>query len=68
MKQLMMIGFGAMANEVRSHLPKDLELKWVVVPERSVEAVKQKVSADIQVISNIDDCIGEPDYVVEVAG
>ncbi len=68
MKQLMMIGFGAMANEVRAHLPKDLELKWVVVPERSLENVKKIVSAHVQVISNIDDCIGEPDYVVEVAG
>lgn len=68
MKQLMMIGFGAMANEVFAHLPQDLELKWVVVPERSVESVKQKVAADVQVISNIDDCLGEPDYVIEVAG
>lgn len=68
MKQLMMIGFGAMANEVRTHLPKDLELKWVVVPERSIDVVKNQVSADVQVISNIDDCLGEPDYVVEVAG
>mgnify|MGYP003501360526 CR=1 FL=1 len=68
MKQLMMIGFGAMANDVCSHLPKDLELKWVVVPERSVDAVKQKVAADVHVISKIDDCLGEPDYVIEVAG
>jgi predicted lipid carrier protein YhbT len=43
MKQLMMIGFGAMASEVYAHLPQDLELKWIVVPERSVENVKQKV-------------------------
>ena len=68
MKQLMMIGFGAMANEVRMHLPKDLELKWVVVPERSIESVQKAVSADVQVISNIDDCDGTPDYVIEVAG
>lgn len=68
MKQLMMIGFGAMANEVCSHLPKDLELKWVVVPERSIDAVKERVAADVQVISKIDDCLGEPDYVIEVAG
>lgn len=68
MKQLMMIGFGAMANEVRKHLPKDLELKWVVVPERSIESVKQAVAADVQVIADIDDCHGAPDYVIEVAG
>ena len=68
MKQLMMIGFGAMANEVRAHLPKDLELKWVVVPERSIQNVQQEVAADVQVIANIDDCDGTPDYVIEVAG
>lgn len=68
MKQLMMIGFGAMANEVRTHLPEDLQLKWVVVPERSVESVKHKVATNVQVISDINDCDGEPDYVIEVAG
>lgn len=68
MKQLMMIGFGAMANEVRMHLPKDLELKWVVVPQRSIQSVKQVVSSDVEVISDVDDCQGTPDYVIEVAG
>ncbi len=68
MKQLMMIGFGAMANEVRTHLPKDLALKWVVVPERSIESVQQQVAADVQVISDINQCQGHPDYVIEVAG
>ena len=68
MKQLMMIGFGAMANEVMSHLPKDLGLKWVVVPERSIENVKHALPKDVQVISSIDDCDGIPDYVIEVAG
>ncbi len=68
MKQLMMIGFGAMASEVYAHLPHDLALKWIVVPEGSIDSVKQKVSADIQVISGIDQCDGTPDYVIEVAG
>lgn len=68
MKQLMMIGFGAMANEVLSHLPEDLELKWLVVPERSIATVKEKVDKNVQVISSVDHCIGTPDYVIEVAG
>ena len=68
MKQLMMIGLGSMANEVLTHLPKDLALKWVVVPERSIENAKQVLPSDVQVISNISDCIGVPDYVIEVAG
>ncbi len=36
MKHLMMIGFGAMAAEVYAHMPQDLQLKWIVVPVRSV--------------------------------
>lgn len=68
MKQLMMIGFGAMAHEVYAHLPQDLELKWVVVPERSIDAVKQEVAPDVQVIAKISECCGAPDYVIEVAG
>lgn len=68
MKKLMMIGFGAMASEVYAHLPQDLELKWIVVPERSVASVREKVSADIQVISDVNQCDDTPDYVIEVAG
>lgn len=68
MKQLMMIGFGAMASEVYAHLPKDLQLKWVVVPERSVVSVQDKLGLQVQVISEISQCDGTPDYVIEVAG
>lgn len=42
MKKLMMIGFGAMAAEVYAHLPQDLQLKWIVVPSRSIEKFKHK--------------------------
>ncbi|MEQ1087018.1 MULTISPECIES: aspartate dehydrogenase [Acinetobacter] len=68
MKKLMMIGFGAMAAEVYAHLPQDLQLKWIVVPSRSIEKVQSQVSSEIQVISDIEQCDGEPDYVIEVAG
>lgn len=68
MKQLMMIGFGAMAAEVYAHMPQDLQLKWIVVPARSVEKVQAQVAPDVQVISSIDQCQGTPDYVIEVAG
>ncbi len=54
MKKLMMIGFGAMAAEVYAHLPQDLQLKWIVVPSRSIEKVQSQVSSDIQVISDIE--------------
>ncbi len=68
MKKLMMIGFGAMAAEVYAHLPQDLQLKWIVVPSRSIEKVQSQVSSEIQVISDIEQCDGTPDYVIEVAG
>lgn len=68
MKQLMMIGFGAMAAEVYAHLPQELQLKWIVVPVRSVEKVQALVSSNVQVISSVDQCHGTPDYVIEVAG
>ena len=42
MKKLMMIGFGAMAAEVYAHLPQDLQLKWIVVPSRSIEKFNHK--------------------------
>ncbi len=67
MKQLMMIGFGAMAAEVYAHMPQDLQLKWIVVPVRSVEKVQAQVSSEVQVISSIDECQATPDYVIEVA-
>ena len=40
----------------------------VVVPSRSIEKVQSQVSSDIQVISDIEQCDGTPDYVIEVAG
>ena len=65
MKKLMMIGFGAMAAEVYAHLPQDLQLKWIVVPSRSIEKVQSVSSVQI---SDIEQCDGTPDYVIEVAG
>jgi aspartate dehydrogenase len=68
MKQLMMIGFGAMASEVYTHLPHDLELKWVVVPADSIADVQAKLLESVRVISDVNQCDGTPDYVIEVAG
>lgn len=67
MKKLMMIGFGAMAAEVYAHLPQDLQLNGLS-PSRSIEKVQSQVTSDIQVISDIEQCDGTPDYVIEVAG
>jgi aspartate dehydrogenase len=68
MKQLMMIGYGAMAQEVAKHLPPELSLHWVLVPARSVAAVQARLGTAIQVISSVAQCDGQPDFVIEVAG
>ena len=71
MKQLMMIGFGAMAEEVLKHLPEDLSLAWVVTTERSRERVAQALAAQqpaVQVVTSVADCQSAPDLVLECAG
>ncbi len=57
-------------NGRRSVCPStsELQLKWIVVPVRSVEKVQALVSSNVQVISSVDQCHGTPDYVIEVAG
>ena len=65
MKRLMMIGFGAMAEEVLRHLPEELKLSWVVTTERSVERVKQAVAVDVQVMTSVAECDEDPDLVLE---
>lgn len=68
MKQLMMIGFGAMANEVMRLLPKGACLRWVVITERSYERVRNCLPASIEVLTSVADCQGRPDLVLECAG
>ncbi len=68
MKQLMMIGFGAMGQTVLAHLPEGVTLGWVVVPERSKDKVSALVGADVQVLHSVAACTERPDLVIEVAG
>lgn len=68
MKKLMMIGFGAMAQEVLRLLPDDLELSWLLINDAKVAETRALVDSRIQVISNVDQCDGLPDLVVECAG
>lgn len=68
MKKLMMIGFGAMAQEVIARLPEDLKLCWVVVREGNEIEVSNSLGKDVLVISDIAQCLGCPDLVVECAG
>lgn len=68
MKQLMLIGFGAMAEEVTALLPPELVLRWVVATKRSCERVQALLGPQIQVMTSVADCDGEPDLVLECAG
>ena len=70
MHELMMIGFGSIGQIVYEKLPKNIRLKWIVVPKSSIVKVKSilNLNSDIEVIHSIDQCSGKPDFVVEVAG
>ncbi|PJG60654.1 aspartate dehydrogenase [Aeromonas cavernicola] len=68
MKQLMMIGFGAMAREVLALLPADVTLRWLLVPAAKVAQVQAELGPTVTVLSQIDGCDACPDLVVECAG
>ncbi|WP_116474067.1 aspartate dehydrogenase [Zobellella maritima] len=68
MKQLMMIGFGAMGREVASLLPDELVLKWLLVSPARVDEVQAELGPSVRVLSHIDECDQAPDLVVECAG
>ncbi|WP_375057513.1 aspartate dehydrogenase [Zobellella sp. DQSA1] len=68
MKQLMMIGFGAMAREVLALLPAELSLKWLLVPAARVAEVQAELGPAVTVLSRVEDCAASPDLVVECAG
>ncbi|MCY0965390.1 aspartate dehydrogenase [Parathalassolituus penaei] len=68
MKQLMLIGFGAMAEEVLAHMPAELVLRWVVVTERSRNRVRALLPPSVAVVTRIAECTGKPDLVLECAG
>tara|TARA_R110001592_G_scaffold38097_3_gene126129 strand:+ start:4732 stop:5523 length:792 start_codon:yes stop_codon:yes gene_type:complete len=68
MKRLMMIGFGAMAEEVLKLLPEGMVLGWVVATERSRDRIARQVGNQVQVITAVAACDGRPDLVLECAG
>lgn len=68
MKKIMMIGYGAMAKTVASFLPDSIQIAWIVVPDDSIENIEKEVGHEVQVVSSVDEVIGTPDLVVEMAG
>lgn len=68
MKKIMVIGYGAMAQTVLPTLPESVKVGWVVVMPQDIEATKQLVGSDVEVVSQVNDITGRPDRVIEMAG
>lgn len=67
-KRLMMIGYGAMGREVHRLLPAGMSLDWVVVPNGTCAQLADNLAGKTQVLSQVSECNGQPDLVVECAG
>ena len=68
MKKVAFIGYGAMAKTVHALLPESIELAWVIVTEAGVADTQQEVGPAVQVISRVEEMVGTPDLVLEMAG
>jgi|SRR5690625_2063792 len=69
-KQLVFIGYGAMAKSVHQRLPTTLELAAVVVTERSWAQTRAQLPDRVQVVISVDQLALDtaPDLVLEMAG
>lgn len=67
MKTLMLIGYGAMAQEVIARLPAEITLRWVIARSHHHDAIRERFNGAVIPIDNVD-CISEqPDLVLECA-
>ncbi len=68
-KEVMFIGYGAMAQEVVRGLPEGVLLRWVVVPNERVASLQAVLGDGVKVGSSIAIAAGKrPDLVLEMAG
>lgn len=67
MKKIMIIGFGAMAQEVISRLPKDISVAWVVAHKPYHQAIFRALGRNVKSIEHPSACDGKPDLVLECA-
>lgn len=67
MKKLMLIGYGAMANEVISRLPAGIELCWIVAREHHHEDIKQRFQGRVTPLTCPNHAAQQPDLVLECA-
>lgn len=67
MKTLMLIGYGAMANEVINRLPAGIELRWVVAREPHHNEIKQRFNNRVTPLICPSQADQKPDLVLECA-
>ncbi|WP_300001406.1 aspartate dehydrogenase [uncultured Cedecea sp.] len=67
MKTLMLIGYGAMAEEVMTRLPGGISLRWIVARSHHHEAIIERFSGAVTPVDNISHVLEKPDLVLECA-
>ncbi|QUY47736.1 aspartate dehydrogenase [Serratia plymuthica] len=67
MKNIMMIGYGAMAKEVLSRLPEGVGVGWIVARAAHHAAIHNAFGGKVQALTHPDHCTGQPDLVLECA-
>lgn len=67
MKKVMIIGYGAMTQEVIKRLPEGVSVGWIVAREGHHAAIKTRFSGAIKALAHPLECSEKPDLVLECA-
>ena len=67
MKQIMLIGYGAMAQAVIERLPDGVQLGWIVAREPHHAAIHTRFQGRVTALTSPQACEGTPDLVLECA-
>lgn len=67
MQQIMLIGFGAMAQEVIARLPEQVALGWIVARTAHHDEIARQFGGQVTALSHPQACSGRPDLVLECA-
>lgn len=67
MKTLMLIGYGAMADEVINRLPDGITLRWIVARDHHHAAISARFAGRVIPINDPDEVSEKPDLVLECA-
>ncbi|WP_127957054.1 aspartate dehydrogenase [Serratia microhaemolytica] len=67
MKKIMMIGYGAMAQEVIARLPPGVTVGWIVARDKYHAEINARFQGQVQPLTELSACDGQPDLVLECA-